>query len=338
MARLLLIVALLIASTSAALAQPVAAAKAEAQRPVVVPYLYGLTRPDAEAEARGAGLTPRFSGPSSNVATVADQSLKAQTYAARGSVITLRLAPASPLTTTPDLVGRPKAEATAAAAAVGLTPAFYGATAGLVASQLPPPGRRVAKGSYLQLEVRASPVPKLASQAPPTGQPAPIATKPQPKSVTSVLVPNVLGETRTDARESLAAVGLTGTFIGDYGAVARVSDQAPSPGATVASGAQISLTLVNGPSSLIEPDPIIPKYPSPWLDWLVGAGVLAAAVAAGVWIGRQWRPRPPRPTPNPLVSYVVTQSAGHPTLRMVGKPASSARTLTPGPGTNGESR
>lgn len=185
-----------------------------------VPYLFGRTRVDAEKLTDAAGFTTRFVGPGGPDATVIAQSIEAGQLRPHGTQIVLRMGLVEGGgTTAPRLLGLNRDAASSRAVASGLKPLFYGPNeAGLlVASQSVPPGQQVARGTYIQLQMRASTV--------------------------IVRMPSFSGLTMDEARALAAANHLRPTFSGDEGQGSRVVSQTPDPGSETSSGADVELRL-----------------------------------------------------------------------------------------------
>ena len=187
---------------------------------VPVPYLFGRTRGDAEKLSDAAGFTTRFVGPGGPDATVIAQSVEAGQSRPRGSQINLRMGlVGGGSITAPRLLGLNRGAASGRAEASGLKPLFYGPNEPgvLVASQSVPAGQQVARGTYIQLQMRAP--------------------------VASLRTPNFSGLSIEAARALAASSRLRPIFSGDEGQGSHVVSQAPGPGSETSSGAEVALRL-----------------------------------------------------------------------------------------------
>ena len=134
--------------------------------------------------------------------------------------------------TVPDVVGRPVAVATATIEAAGLTVGAItytgapvtGVADGSVTTQTPKPAEKVAAGSLVDIVLAG---------------------------VERVAVPAVVGQQQTDAAAAIQGAGLTlgkvtqvATDVAEPGVVMA---QGPAPGAMVAKGAAVSLTVATAP-------------------------------------------------------------------------------------------
>ncbi len=202
----------------------------------VVPNVVGLTRTGAEREIEAVGLVLGTVAEenSDTVATglVIRQTPLSGTSVSSGSTINLVLS-VGPLTTSvPDVVGLTRTGAQTALETAGLVlgtvdEAFSDTVAaGLVISQTPASGGRVAPESAVSLVVS--------------------------KGVQTVSVPNVAGMTQAQAQAAIAAVGLAlGAVVLQYSdtvAAGVVLGQSPAAGLAEPLRAAVDLTVSNGPS------------------------------------------------------------------------------------------
>ena len=246
------------------------------------PYLFGRSRADAQALSIAAGLKPVLAGSANSDATVVSQSIAAGRQAARGTVIVLRMGVADGQVTVPALLGYNREAAGARASATGLRPLFYGSAESgvLVASQSPPSGKQVAKGTYVQLQMRApaiaalrvpsligltaeraralasskglriavgganSPGARVVSQTPGAGAQTVAGELIQLRLQASEdRVPNFVGRSRRAAQRLASAAGLVLTVSGGQGETGLVSSQGTKPGSSVEPGSRVAVTM-----------------------------------------------------------------------------------------------
>ena len=188
--------------------------------PVAVPDVVGLTTAAAQSSLQAATLVPvQKSANSSSVPKdqVISQSPAAGVKVETGSKVTVTISMGPQVTNTvsvPDLVGMPRSEAVSKAEAVGLSvrivPAYSNEATGNVTDQSPDAGTTVAAGATIGLTVSLGPAPS-----------------------SSVTVPDVQGETRSDATSALKAKGFTVnavTWDGTGKPADQVVDQSPKAG------------------------------------------------------------------------------------------------------------
>ncbi|HEX9530202.1 MAG TPA: PASTA domain-containing protein, partial [Acidimicrobiales bacterium] len=169
---------------------------------------------------------------------VIDESPEAKTHAAKGTTVTLVVSQA-PNVAVPDETGKDANQANQELTAAGFQVAQTGApsatvASGKVVSQTPAANTQAAKGSTVNLVVSTG-----------KGQ---------------VVVPDVRGQTATDAANALGQAGLVvGTQTqapSDTVAQGSVIDTNPSQGTRVQGGSKVSLTVSSGPNSVAVPDVI----------------------------------------------------------------------------------
>lgn len=207
-------------SASFAAGPPTKMAETGEFRAMPMPYVFGRHRDAAASQLQAAGFTPRFVGATGPDATVIAQSIDAGQARPRGAVVVLRMGMVEGGgTTAPRLLGLNRDAASGRAEASGLKPLFYGPNEPgvLVASQSVPAGQQVARGTYIQLQMRA-----------PT---------------TILRMPNFSGLAMEEARALASANRLRATFSGDDGQGARIVSQTPTPGSETSAGADVELRL-----------------------------------------------------------------------------------------------
>jgi beta-lactam-binding protein with PASTA domain len=216
--------------TQAKVGSPINIVVSGGQSLVEVPNVVGMTQAAAESALAGAGLTA--SAQSGNSATVAKGQVMTQAPAAGQRVpkntsvgITVSQGPAN--ATVPNVVGQTQAEATDALKQAGLGTKVisnYSADVakGDVYSQSPAQGTLVAPGTVVSIHV---------SNGPP---PAP----------TTVKVPNVVGETQSQATTTLEDLGFK-VDVSEIatGTVGKVAYQAPNAGTAEPKGSTVSIIV-----------------------------------------------------------------------------------------------
>ena len=220
--------------------------------PVRVPNLLGSRFSVAQSLVQAAKLV--LSQPATTIGTVATQQPVADTVVAAGSTITITMT-GIVLVPVPDLIGRTTADARAALSTVGLRLRNGGGDPSRrVKAQNPKPGVNVAAGS-------------------------PVSVTLQPLDVVLVPVPDLRGMTTDRAR---AALGKAHLVLADSPVNAdnnaHVVGQSPVPGARVAPGTTVTVSLEVPTSSTSVGVPGIPL-----------ALVLAAVL--GIVLVRRLRPR-----------------------------------------------
>jgi beta-lactam-binding protein with PASTA domain len=255
-----------------------------------MPYLFGRSRVDADTQVRAAGLRPRFTGSAAPGATVVTQSVEAGRQLPAGTVVSLRMdIVQGGYVTAPPLLGLNHDAAATRAEAAGLKPIFYGPNGYgvVVASQSVPPNEQVARGTYVQLQMRAvgvvamvhvprfidlsveaarvlaqtnrlrpvfsgdeSPGAKVIAQTPPGGAEAePNADVQLSLGAPQIRAPNFIGRSRAGAQALASRSGLTLTITGADDDLARVARQSPRAGSDLTPGESIAIVMADPASA-----------------------------------------------------------------------------------------
>ncbi|MEZ6026816.1 MAG: PASTA domain-containing protein [Planctomycetota bacterium] len=204
----------------------------------LVPDLHGKSKAQAAALLSAADLQHQWLG-AHNLpgAKVASQQPAAGTLVAKNSVVKATfqgvVLPPINLTQVPNLIGKTKAQAAAALSAAHLNGAYSGPhnfPGARVTAQSRPAGQLVAKNTTINLTFAIGPIG-------PGGPGGPI--------VQLVQVPNVIGKTEFQARAALLAKGLQVSVVKvpSFPPPTRVKIQNPGPGATVAKGSTVTITI-----------------------------------------------------------------------------------------------
>ncbi len=219
--------------------------------PIVVPNVVGLSQSAATAAFASAGLTAAPTITTQNNTTVPPGTVLSQTPAAGTTVtntatpVAFVVATGSTLVNVPNVVGL-----TQAGAIIKITTTCDGSTppgclsvgtvtlqasatvaAGLVISQSPVPNIPVPTGTSVNLIVSAG---------------------------TSIAVPNVVGQTQSNATTAITNAGLTlGTVTQGFSAdvpAGQVISQFPAAGAGAVIGSPVNLVVSTGPAPVIVPN------------------------------------------------------------------------------------
>ena len=206
--------------------------------PVGVPFVEGLPEELAIQRIEAAGLEAEVGEqPSTEVdeGIVIEQNPKEGTSVARDSTVTITVSTGPREVEVPDLVGLTYDEAVDALNEVNLEPrrveVFSQRPPGQVVNQDPRAGERVDEGTAV--EVRVS------------------------KGVRQVDVPNVLGESESDARAILEDAGFEVAVTeapSESTPEGFVSSQSPSGGTEAPQGSTVSITVSTGPELVTVPD------------------------------------------------------------------------------------
>ena len=211
---------------------------------VAVPNVTGLRTAAALVRLKAAGLkstivkTPSTQPPG----TVLKQQPSAGARVSKGQTVTLTVSSGKTKVAVPDVVGQPQPNAEGAVRGAGLLPttAQVDSTqpAGIVVTQSPPAGTKVAKGAKVRLNISRGP--------PPTSPPFP--TNPPPGK--RVKVPNVVGEDQTTAQKRLQRNGLKSSvsYVASSKPAGTVVSEQPRAGTTVKRGSRVALKISNGPN------------------------------------------------------------------------------------------
>lgn len=232
------------AESEATTTAPPTSTQPPAQSAVEVPEVVGLRLANARALLKGAGLEIRVTRRSSPrpPGEVLEQKPAAGRSLERGELVTLTVAraqmPVVVRVDVPDVVSLPVDDAAAAVRRSGLGVEIRLAPsdeqAGTVVEQEPPAGSEVEEGSQVVLSVAR----KQAPQA------------------SRVDVPDVVGSTASEARQTLRALGLrvSVTRVLDDAPEGTVVAQSPAATSSVRKGATIRLRVSAGPRSVTVPD------------------------------------------------------------------------------------
>jgi beta-lactam-binding protein with PASTA domain len=209
---------------------------------VVVPDVVGQTQTIAAAAITGLGLvvgtvTQEYSLTVASGVVISQLPLSG-TELSPGSAVALTVSKGPQPVTVPSVIGKTQAAAstliTNAALTVGAITLQVSETvpAGSVISQSPAPGTIVGMGSAVTLTVSSGPPP--------------------------VPVPDVVGQTQTDAGALIAAGSLVvGTVTEEYSAtipLGVVISQSPAPGTMVSPGTAVEMTVSAGPEPVNVPN------------------------------------------------------------------------------------
>jgi beta-lactam-binding protein with PASTA domain len=209
---------------------------------VAVPNVTGLRTAAAVARLKAAGLKSTVTkAPSTQPqGIVLRQQPSVGARVSKGQTVTLTVSSGKTKMAVPGVVGQLQADAEAAVRGAGLVPttAQVDSTqpAGIVVTQSPPAGTKVAKGAKVRLDISKGP--------PPTSPPVP--TNPPPGK--QVKVPNVVGEDQTTAQKRLQRNGLKSSvsYIASSKPVGTVVSEQPPAGTTVKRGSRVALNVSNG--------------------------------------------------------------------------------------------
>lgn len=210
-----------------------------AGRWTTTPSLTGLTRPQAEAQARTAGLSVALAPAAYSevvpVNSVIGQDPGAAARILKGGTVTLVVSQGKERHRVPDVRGKTDAEAQSALKQAKCIPQVTRrydekVPAGRVVAESPAPGLSVRPATMVSLAVSRGPAP--------------------------VAVPAVVGANVDDAKTRLSALGLKATVtmaFNDTVAADDVIAQAPTSG-RVARGSTVALTVSKGPPPVAVPD------------------------------------------------------------------------------------
>ena len=234
-------------------------------RPSVVaaPSFVGKTPAVAAAEAAAAGVEltiVSLNSPTIPAGVIVSQLPIAGTTVAQGSSVVITVSTGPNAVPVPQVVGKPRSNATSEINDAGLVPAITDVNdpaipAGLVISQAPVAGTQVPPGSGVSLTVSRGPA---------------MAT-----------VPNIVALSLPGAVTAITNAGLNlGTMDSVYDAtvaVGLVMSQSPDSGTTVGAGAVVNLIFSRGP----EPEPV----PVPSLTGQTEEQAIASLTAASLVVG-----------------------------------------------------
>jgi beta-lactam-binding protein with PASTA domain len=214
-------------------------------RTTAVPNVVGKSQAEAQSLIIAAGfkvgaVDTTQTAEASEVGNVVDEKPEPGTQAKVGSPINIVVSGGQSLVEVPNVVGMTQAAAESALAGAGLTASAQSGNSATVAkgqvmTQAPAAGQRVPKNTSVGITVSQGPA--------------------------NATVPNVVGQTQTEATDALKQAGLGTKVISNYSAdVAKgdVYSQSPAQGTLVAPGTVVSIHVSNGPP----PAPTTVKVPN----------------------------------------------------------------------------
>jgi beta-lactam-binding protein with PASTA domain len=213
---------------------------------VEVPNLFGLRLDDARGSVESAGLEfGEATGDSAGLVT--GQSPPAGEPVPRGTIVRVTLESPTPrLVTVPDLVGQTLGDVPDRLARRGLELGLVSGDGEVVRRQNPRAGSRVPRGSAVNVSVEPGVRPRRL-----------------------VRVPDLLGDTVSEARAALASADLVlGETTEDSG---EIASQQPRAGTLVPPGSTVTVVLEQGPG---------------WATLVVAAALLVGAVAVAYRVVR----------------------------------------------------
>ena len=205
-------------------------------KPVTIPNVVGMTQEQATTTLTAVGLkvtsVPKADA-KALVGTVLVQTPAAGQVAKTGSAVQLALAVKPAPVTVPNLVSLPVNEAETALADATLVPvqkSEYSTTVAkdIVISQSPIAGQKVESGSKVTI---------LVSKG--------------KQAISTVVVPDLIGMTQSQAVDKAKTLGLSTKIVSAYSSTVPtgvVSAQTPDAGQSVAAGSTIGLTISLGPA------------------------------------------------------------------------------------------
>jgi serine/threonine-protein kinase len=206
-----------------------------------VPDVTGKTEDQATTALTRAGFqvdTKTEASPSVAKGLVISQDPAGAATAEKGSTVTITVSSGTGQVTVPDVSGQSQSSAEQAIRNAGLVPSASTSpsssdTPGTVISQDPGGGGKADKGSTVSIVIATAPA--------------------------NVTVPDVIGNTASDARFKLVNAGfqVTSDTADSSEPAGNVIDQNPASGTSVAPGSRIVITVSNGPSST----PTVPAPP-----------------------------------------------------------------------------
>jgi serine/threonine-protein kinase len=206
-------------------------------KPVAVPNVLLMARSLAVTQIENANLVPRVvKAPSDNVPSgqVSAQNPGDGSKVAPGSTVTLTVSSGIPQVQVPNVVGQDVTSAVAALAQIGLQPKivriYSTAQVDTVTAQQPAAGDQVPKGESVRINVSRGAKP--------------------------VQVPDVRGQPYANAKSALEGQGFTVTRVDVQSDQAKgvVVLEDPPAGTSVATGAQVTLSVSKGPASTQVPN------------------------------------------------------------------------------------
>ncbi len=238
-------------------------------QPVTVPDVVGQTRQTATNTIIASGL---IAGPITNAFSsivpaglVISESPAAGVSVPSGSTVYLIVSSGPPPVIVPNVVGHTQGDAITTITNVGLligTTSMVTSTTvaqGLVISQLPTAGTQVANGSAVNLVIS-------------TGPPAPVT------------VPDVVGQTRQTATNSIIASGLvvgpiTNAFSSTVSAGLVISEN-PAAGTSVPTGSTVYIIVSSGPPPVTVPN-LVGQMQQSAGNTITNAGLIVGTLASG---------------------------------------------------------
>jgi beta-lactam-binding protein with PASTA domain len=210
-----------------------------------VPNVVGARTAVAVRRLRATGLKSQVTSVAAKAAAgvVVAEAPAAGENVAKGSTVSLRVSKGQ--ATVPDVRGQLVADATAALRATGLVPATFKVPGsepkGTVTAQKPSPGKKVPRGSKVQINVSTG----SAATSTAAG-----TTTTTPPSTSKVRVPNVVGLQQAAAQRRLAAAGLRSraNYVSSSKPSGQVVAQNPTAGTRAVRGSRVRLSVSLGPS------------------------------------------------------------------------------------------
>ncbi len=202
---------------------------------VTVPDVTSKPQAEATAALKAAGLEVGSVESTVNAkvpeGTVVAQDPAGNESVRKGSKVNLVVVSGKPMVEVPDVLGQSESAASAALKAAGLGVAATSAPSdtvdkGDVISQTPPAGQQVPEGTTVGLVVSGGP------------------------EVKNVTVPDVTGQTQSDATDQLTTLGLSVVKVENPNAdvpSGQVVSQSPPAGSSVAPGTSIAIIVSTGP-------------------------------------------------------------------------------------------
>jgi serine/threonine-protein kinase len=216
---------------------------------VVVPDVVGKRAQKAVSTLRSKGLVVQTASVSSEKpsSTVLAQSPAAGESVGMGSTVQIRISRG--LVLVPDVTGQSRSTAVSTLRSAGLLPSVVNVpspqASGIVVAQRPLGGKRVPRGSKVQLNVsrgQAAPPTTTTGTSPPP--------PPPPAGATTRSVPDVTGQRQEAAQRTLNGAGYKAgvVYVPSADAQGTVVSQSPAGGLTRRTGTRIQLNVSLGPN------------------------------------------------------------------------------------------
>lgn len=203
-------------------------------RTALVPSVVGMSQADAEAAITAAGftvgaVTTTQTASAADVGKVMAQDPAPNAEAKPRSAIAIVVSGGQKLVEVPDVTGKTESDAQAALKDAGLvaqttTASSKDVAEGTVISQAPAAGQQVPEGTSIGITVSSGPA--------------------------NATVPDVTGETESDAQATLKDAGLKSQVVSNYSDATKgeVYQQVPAAGTVVAPGTVVTIHVSNGPA------------------------------------------------------------------------------------------